>query len=292
MTGDWRLGRRLSLSKSRTGDWGIERLRLKIRSISASLIDSLSRPTSSTHYALRITHYTLLSRHDRALNLRSPTGEILGLVWPDLGNGPFHAVLAQPVDFSSVDPADVELDLSTAALWNPRIANCELRIAPLSLPPSLLPSLSSSLPHHLIIASSLSSLTTALRRGDLSQIATSAAALAGLGPGLTPAGDDALVGVMAGLWICPAMLHPSLGVDSACQSLVENAVPRTTTLSSAWLRHAARGEFGEPWHRLAHALHVDDPHALDAAVAAIVSFGAFSGADALSGFHVWMGGEA
>jgi hypothetical protein len=253
-------------------------LRLKIRSISSAILDrpGCADPTNS---AFRIPHSAIFSCHDRALNLRSPTGEILSLVWPELGNGPFHAVLAAPVDFSQVDPADLELDLSTAEIWNPKVRNAECGMrngrARLFASPSLSPS--------------LSRLTTALRTGDRSQIGAAAAALAGLGPGLTPAGDDVLVGVMAGLWICPGALHLSLGVESACQILVENAVPRTTTLSGVWLRHAGKGELGEPWHRLAHALHADDPIALDAAVAAILAFGASSGADALLGFHAWMG---
>jgi hypothetical protein len=68
-------------------------------------------------------------------------------------------------------------------------------------------------------------------------------ALAGRGPGLTPAGDDLLAGYAAGLVLFAGR------VDEA-QRIVESAVPRTTLLSATLLRHAARGELPEPAHAL------------------------------------------
>jgi hypothetical protein len=65
-------------------------------------------------------------------------------------------------------------------------------------------------------------------------------ALAGRGPGLTPLGDDVLVG-----WIAAAALA---GEDAS--ELAEDAGGRTTALSRTLLRLAARGELPEPAHRL------------------------------------------
>jgi hypothetical protein len=67
--------------------------------------------------------------------------------------------------------------------------------------------------------------------------------LAGRGPGLTPMGDDLLVGYVAGL----VLFH---GRSDDARSLAEAASPRTTALSATLLRHAARGELPEPAHRL------------------------------------------
>ena len=50
-------------------------------------------------------------------------------------------------------------------------------------------------------------LLAALHGGDRQGVAASAAALAGLGPGLTPAGDDFLLGLMAGLQTWPQFLE-------------------------------------------------------------------------------------
>ncbi len=67
--------------------------------------------------------------------------------------------------------------------------------------------------------------------------------LAGLGPGLTPSGDDVLAGYVAGL----VLLH---GLRKRAMRIAEEAVPRTTSLSATLLRHAAIGEVPEPVHVL------------------------------------------
>jgi hypothetical protein len=102
--------------------------------------------------------------------------------------------------------------------------------------------------------------------------------LAGLGGGLTPAGDDLLCGAMLAAWLA----HP----DPAgfCRGVVETAVPRTTMLSAAFLHAAGRGECGAAWHRLLAALAAGADDEIAAATAAVLAHGATSGADALTGF--------
>ncbi len=100
--------------------------------------------------------------------------------------------------------------------------------------------------------------------------------LAGLGSGLTPAGDDYLVGVMAALWL---LQRPEVPPQIAAI-----AVPKTTTLSAAFLQAAGQGYFSEAWHGLVHALDSGDRAATGGAVQRIADFGASSGRDALAGF--------
>jgi hypothetical protein len=68
-------------------------------------------------------------------------------------------------------------------------------------------------------------------------------ALAGLGPGLTPAGDDVLAGYVAGL----VLLH---GQRKRATRIAEEAAVRTNSLSATLLHHAALGEVPEPVHIL------------------------------------------
>jgi hypothetical protein len=68
-------------------------------------------------------------------------------------------------------------------------------------------------------------------------------ALAGLGPGLTPSGDDVLAGYVAGL----VLLH---GQHKRASRIAEEASVRTNSLSATLLRHAALGEVPEPVHIL------------------------------------------
>jgi hypothetical protein len=125
----------------------------------------------------------------------------------------------------------------------------------------------------------------ALQGGDRSSIRESAALLAGLGPGLTPAGDDYLVGLMAGLRVWPDPLENSgLSPPQVCQIIFEAAEGRTTLLSRAFLRSAKEGLFGENWHELLTALVEGETIGIQRAARRILSSGATSGADALAGF--------
>ncbi len=123
-----------------------------------------------------------------------------------------------------------------------------------------------------------------LRAGDEARVARGAEALAGLGPGLTPAGDDFLVGLMAALHAWPKLLPTGWMPERAAAIIAHAAAGRTTRLSAAWLRHAAVGEFGEAWHTLIHALAEGETAAIRSAAERILHTGATSGADALAGF--------
>ena len=125
----------------------------------------------------------------------------------------------------------------------------------------------------------------ALQDGDRSGIHGSAALLAGLGPGLTPAGDDYLVGLMAGLRVWPGPLeNGGLSPPEVCRIIFEAAEGRTTLLSRAFLRSAKEGLFGENWHELLAALVRGDAIGIQRAARRVLSSGATSGADALAGF--------
>ncbi len=100
--------------------------------------------------------------------------------------------------------------------------------------------------------------------------------LVGLGPGLTPAGDDLLVGCLFALH---ALRHPRLPHAAAC--VLEHA-PRTTRVSAAWLRAAAAGEAPAAWHRL--VLDLGAGQELAPALSAIAGWGASSGQHALRAF--------
>ena len=137
----------------------------------------------------------------------------------------------------------------------------------------------------------INGLLHALQDGDRSGIRESAALLAGLGPGLTPAGDDYLVGLMAGLRVWPGPLENSgLSPDEACRIIFEAAEGRTTLLSMAFLRSAKEGLFGENWHELLAALARGEATGIQRAARRVLSSGATSGADALAGFlspYLW-----
>jgi hypothetical protein len=116
---------------------------------------------------------------------------------------------------------------------------------------------------------------------SLDRLRAGAAQLAGLGGGLTPAGDDFLTGAMLWAWLA----HPA--PDDYCEALLSASLVQTTMLSTALLRAAARGECSASWHDMLAALAGGSDADLAQAVQNVVAHGHTSGADALAGF-LWM----
>jgi hypothetical protein len=113
-----------------------------------------------------------------------------------------------------------------------------------------------------------------LRAGD---IGGAAHELGGWGPGLTPAGDDALAGIVL-------TMH-GLGVpEDRLRAAVDRV--RSTDLAVACLRWAARGQCIEPAHAVLAAVSGRDPDRLAAAEARLGAHGATSGADLLFGIDL------
>jgi len=110
--------------------------------------------------------------------------------------------------------------------------------------------------------------------------------LAGLGPGLTPAGDDFLVGLLAALYAGGPLLtrKPWAVLQAQCEQIATVAASRTTTLSATWLTCAGQGAFGETWHDLINRINQQKKTLIAQALTRILATGASSGADALSGF--------
>jgi len=104
--------------------------------------------------------------------------------------------------------------------------------------------------------------------------------LAGLGGGLTPAGDDFILGALLAAWA--GLYGPSAPALAA--GVAKAAAAATTTLSAAYVRAAARGECSAYWHRLFAALLQPQTGEAPAALAALLAVGHTSGADALAGF--------
>ena len=109
-----------------------------------------------------------------------------------------------------------------------------------------------------------------------------AAALFGLGPGLTPAGDDFVGGMLIALHALGRADGAELAGRLGRWALAESC-ERTGAISRAHLRAAARGMGAEPVHRVLHCLLTPGAPGLDAAVAAAAAVGHSSGLDALAG---------
>jgi len=283
---------------------------------------SISRPVREGLRRTPAPPLHVLAAFERACDLVSfeegAPGDVIALVTPEIGNGPLNIVVDEGAwDLSTIEPgmrvqADGErvqvggltVDLSEAVVWEPRPDWTVLRThrdgVAAQLPTlsafclehdrgkSLLALLGEGFredrPREVVLGAAQSGLD-ALELGwggNPAQLREGAGQLAGLGGGLTPAGDDLLCGAM--LWAWAAHPRPA----SLCRVIAETAAPRTTTLSAAFLQAAAQGECGAAWHALFYALAQGDDASVVLAARNVLAQGATSGADALAGF-LWAG---
>ncbi|SDH35606.1 Protein of unknown function [Sinosporangium album] len=122
---------------------------------------------------------------------------------------------------------------------------------------------------------------------SLVDVVTAAERLVGLGPGLTPSGDDILAGVLVAL----RHLGTSAGVPRAVRladwlaaAVTYDARTRTTPISATLLHCAARGEAAP---EVTAALRgMAGRHPLEPALQGLLSLGHTSGADLARGLHI------
>lgn len=230
---------------------------------------------------------------------------LLTLVGPDAGRGPTLLCMAEgaPRDlrrlFSVAQPlrcmhgivrtAAAEIDISRASVWRPAPLRARL---PQALVADNLRRAASVLAARRRRCASVidreaaacaAAVLAACRARDARLAAQQAERLIGWGEGLTPAGDDFVIGVCAGLdaWIdcdAPRACREALGAAMIA------AAGRTTAISAHYLRLAAAGHYHErllaacdallgeaSWPCCARALH------------ALCAVGASSGTDTLAG---------
>jgi hypothetical protein len=132
---------------------------------------------------------------------------------------------------------------------------------------------------HALISGLAESLAGRNRRGL--KVVTSS--MAGLGPGLTPAGDDFLAGVLLALALTQ-QIRDDPELAGIADLLLETAGPRTGEISAAYLKAAHAGEVSEGWHGLLSAIAGGDPRSLEETAEAVLHIGETSGADMLAGF--------
>ena len=242
---------------------------------------------------------------DRSANLVNDRGEVLSIVDPELGPGPFNLVLNESFDFKGrISPAS-EIDVGSGTLrvgskGTLKVGTAAIRLSSAErwnpVPPwrSLGQESRTCLIETIGKAMAISPVQPAIPfepppdAGDTDALASYAGGLAGLGPGLTPSGDDVLMGWLHALFV----LYPPEEARASAEVIAVSAAPRTTTLSAAWLYAAAAGEAGGLWHLVVESARTGDEPGLRDAIARILATGHTSGADALAGFAAGLSHES
>lgn len=130
----------------------------------------------------------------------------------------------------------------------------------------------------------IAALVAATRASDDVAATQMAGCLIGLGDGLTPAGDDFLVGFLVALWRVGARGHERAGFLTALSAAVKRAAAATTAISRSYLEAASDGDATE--RLLVLGDRIARGQAAEAATAARAarSVGATSGAAGTFGF--------
>ncbi len=127
----------------------------------------------------------------------------------------------------------------------------------------------------------------AARAGDADEIARAAGVLIGLGPGLTPSGDDYLAGVSFATRLLAAA-DPSLSPRGRTirQGIRQAIQGRTNRVSASLLRDATDGLGFRAMHELCDALAAGQSGAAERAARGLAAIGHSSGWDLLVGLLV------
>jgi hypothetical protein len=125
----------------------------------------------------------------------------------------------------------------------------------------------------------------AVAAGDIEQMCAGAHSLIGLGPGLTPSGDDFLVGCLRGLWL---MSHDEATTRDMFarlgDRLLSDLKARTTQVGAEFIRYALAGSFAEILDHVAEALVAPaHPPLVTAAIGRLLAQGGTSGSDTMRG---------
>lgn len=227
---------------------------------------------------------TVLASFPRACYARLPRG-LVALVAPDVRPGPLYLALegspprvepGTPVVASgeAVRIGDVQIDTREARVWT----------GPLPSPGALSAGTRLAVEAAGRVASDSALVAAPFRERagrarallDGGRLEEAGELLSGLGPGLTPSGDDALGGVLFALRV-------ALGAPIESRSIEVARSAETNELSRAFLTWAARGQALAPAHDLVWAAAAGGAADAASACRAMGEVGETSGADFLLG---------
>jgi len=218
----------------------------------------------------------------KAAYLRMPAG-LLALTSLGVPSGPGHARCAEPLGRLKIDDrvvatgtflqaGSVLFEIGRARVWRGPLPkggelDSERRLA-LDLlegaPPSSLE------------RSVVESAVEPLKQGDIAGVASR---LGGVGPGLTPAGDDCLAGIL--------LIAGIRWGETAGPTLVDIASKvETNDIARMFLHWAARGQSIEPVHRFLVSAAVGSREGAAGALDDLIRFGHSSGADLALGLRL------
>lgn len=128
----------------------------------------------------------------------------------------------------------------------------------------------------------------ATQRLDPHASAEAAQKMIGLGPGVTPSGDDILIGYLAGLWATAAQDDRRPGFLLTLGGSLSNFAKDTNEISRTYLGYAIKGEFSSSIVMLVNAISKGGEQKLLSAAKDAMRVGHSSGMDSVTGLLLGM----
>jgi hypothetical protein len=120
---------------------------------------------------------------------------------------------------------------------------------------------------------------------DIAGSIQAAGKMIGLGPGVTPAGDDFLIGFLAGLWSTSGKDQRQLSFIHSFGDRLMEIAKQTNLISRTYLYHAIRGQFSSSLSNLAEAIALGSEN-IRAVSEAAMRVGHSSGMDSVTGLLI------
>lgn len=131
---------------------------------------------------------------------------------------------------------------------------------------------------------SVMQLVTSSEQFDSRGSTFAAQGMIGLGPGVTPSGDDLLIGFLAGLWSTRGTDQGQLSFIYSFGDALLEAAKLTSEISRTYLVHAVRGQFSSSLAKLAQAITTG--HGVEQAAREAMQVGHSSGMDSVTGLLI------
>lgn len=233
---------------------------------------------------------------ERVVNLQGERGGLFALAAAGLDDAPLTAVVDGPLPLPAAQPGQpvrlagqalalgrLEVLLAGAAPWRPVLPvwrgepdGVATRLVWLHQALVAPAAAGSPLEQRAarLLADGRAQLVRALARPERDEAVGAARRLLGLGPGLTPAGDDFLAGLFAGLHVPGA---PAGALQALAPAILGGVEERTNAISVAMLREAAAGRVRQRLVDLLQALLAGDAARVRQALHRVVVMGASSG---------------
>lgn len=135
-----------------------------------------------------------------------------------------------------------------------------------------------------IAAPHITSLLKAINFNQTQDIIQFTKKIVGLGPGLTPACDDMLVGLMSSmLYISINFPESSINANTINMAIVSSISDQTTSVSEEFLREASFGRVNEPVASLFENLLISEQRKIVVSAKKVLKLGGTSGTDTVFG---------